>query len=350
MLRHFRFGIQFLMLFMVVGLISIVGCDSESGTDVDGGKTRTKKLRFMSMGTAPTGGVFKPVGDALCATINDHKGDVKWKAQPTGTKGSQENIRRLAKGDLQLALSNSAISHFALKGKASWTEEYNIRAVVTIAPNVAMFITNEGSGIKTMADLKGKRVVCGPAGAGFEMFLEPILKAHGLTFDDFGKKLNGTQNGAVEMLADGQADAAFLGGAVPAPSITRACNEQDVVFIPFEESALDSLVAEYPFFNKITIPADKYKDMKEDFKGLNVGSMHVITSADMDEENVYVATKAIYENRESIGHPACKKFINEKNAARNTGIPFHPGAIKFYKEAGIWKEDEKAKPTSSETK
>ena len=303
---------------------------------------------FISMGTAPIGGAFNPVGNALSQTLNENKGDNEWKVQAKGTKGSQENIRRLNEGKDQLALSNSAISYHAVRGTGSWKRKYDIRTVVTIAPNVAMFITKKDSGIKTIADLKGKRVVCGPAGAGFEMFLEPLLKEHGVSFDDFKQKLNNNQNGAVDMLADGAADAAFLGGAVPTPAIQRACNEQEIYFIPFDEAAIGRLV-KLSYFQAITIPADKYKDLTEDYHGLNVGSMHLITSADQDEELIYQITKTLWENRQSIDHRAAKKFINKKNAARYTGTDFHPGAARFYKEINIWSaESMAAEKTASE--
>ena len=300
---------------------TIVGCD--------GGKRA-----FLSMGTAPIGGAFQPVGDALSQMLNHNKGDNHWKVQAKGTKGSQENIRRLSKGELQLAISNSAITYFAVRGEGGWEQKYDVRAIVTIAPNVAMFITKQDSGIKKISDLKGNRVVCGPAGAGFDMFIKPILNEHGVMFDEIDK-LNDTQSGAVDKLADGNADAAFLGGAVPTGSIQQACSQHDIYFVPFDEETKTQLVSKYPFFQPITIPADKYADLTEDYLGLNVGSMHLITSADQDEKLVYQITKTIWENRKSIKHPAAK-FINEKNAARDTGTEFHPGAKRFYLEIGIW--------------
>ncbi len=298
---------------------------------------KTEKENFIDLGTAPAGGVFNPVGVALAETLNKNKGDNNWSVTAKGTKGSQENIRKLTSGEMQLGMSNSAISYFAYKGEASWDRKHDIRTVVTIAPNVAMFVTKKDSGIKTIADLKGKKVVCGPAGAGFEMFIEPILNAHGMKMKDFEVK-NNTQNGAVDMLADGQADAAFLGGAVPASSLQRACNEMDIHFIPFEKDAIDKLVKDYQFFAKVPIAKGTYGDLNVDYQGLNVGSMHVVTSANEDDDVIYQITKTIYENRKSIGHKAAEKFINKDNAARMTGTPFHPGAIRFYKEIKIWKE------------
>jgi TRAP transporter TAXI family solute receptor len=324
--------------------VSLAGCNGDGGTSTpDSGDPTTPAVggtSFLSMGTAPIGGTFPIVGDAIAQTLNTHKGDNNWKVQAKGTKGSQANIRGLAKGDLQIALSNSAISYFAFRGESSWDQKYDIRAVVTMAPNVAMFVTKDGSGIKSIADLKGKRVVIGPAGAGFEMFVGPILAEHGVKLEDIDK-VNSPQGPAVDMLGDGSADAAFLGGAMPAAAISQACASFDTLFIRFDPEVRQRLIDKYPFFHPITIPGGTYQGHEEAFDGLNVGSMHVITSASADEERIYQLTKTTWENRSDIAakHGA-GKAINEKNAARYTGTDFHPGAIRFYKEAGIWPEVE----------
>lgn len=310
------------------------GADSQDGSG--------SRRQFLSMGTAPVGGAFPVVGGAIAEVLNEFRGDNDWRVQAKGTKGSQENIRRLDSGDLQLALSNSAISYFAVRGEAGWEKPYAIRAVATLAPNVAMFITKEGTGIRTMADLAGKRVMVGVAGAGFDMFVRPLVEAHGVSYDDFSP-VYATQSAAVDMLGDGSIDAAFLGGAVPTGSITQACSSLDVYFVPFEPAVRETLVADYPFFQPAKVTADKYSDLEADFEGLNVGSMHLITSAAEDDEMVYQLTKTIWENRQSIAekHPA-GRAINEANVARFTGTEFHPGAIRFYREIGIWPEAESA--------
>ena len=336
-----------------VGLASLsllfIGCngDAGSGTGSSGTSGKPGKRAFLSIGTAPIGGAFNAVGGDIAEVLNNNKGDNNWKVQAKGTNGSQENIRRLVKGELELALSNSAITYFAVRGESAWDQKYDVRAVVTIAPNVAMFVTKQDSGIKKLSDLKGKRVVVGPAGAGFDMFVGPIINEHGVKFADF-TKLNDTQSGAVDKLADGNADAAFLGGAVPTGAIVQACASHDIFFVPFEEKIMSKLVEKYPFFQPVTIPKEKYADLTGDYHGLNVGSMHLITSADQDEELIYQVTKTIWENRKDIAHPAAK-FINEKNAPRYTGTDFHPGAIRFYKEIGIW-PDQGDEPTQGDKK
>ena len=298
---------------------------------------KTDAPRYISLGTAPSGGAFFVVGGAIAQTASAAPGN-HWVVTAEATKGTQENIRRIAKGELEFALANASISYFAVRGEEGWDASQPIASVMTLAPNVAMFITPSASGIQSIGDLRGKRVCVGPAGAGFEFFIKPLLKAHGLTYDDF-TPLNNTQDGAVAMLGDGSADAAFLGGAVPTASITQACASQDITFIPFDDTARTQLIEAYPFFHAAVVPAGTYRGQDQAFAGLNVGSMHLITSQTADEDMVYQFTKAIYENRDAVTqrHPA-GKAINPKNAARNLGIPYHPGAVRFYREIGIWPE------------
>lgn len=314
-------------------LVLVLAC---GGGDAGDGGSRAPQ--FLSMGTAPVGGAFPVVGGAIAEVLNENRGENEWRVQPRGTKGSQENIRRLVRGELELALSNSAISYFAVLGDSGWEQSYDIRAVATLAPNIATFVTKTDSGVATMSDLAGRRAMVGVAGAGFEMFVEPLLAAHGVTYDDF-TQVYGTQSGAVDMLGDGSIDAAFLGGAVPTGAVTQACSTYDIRFVPFDEDTRQQLAADYPFFQLATIPADAYSDLTEDYPGLNVGSMHLITSADADEELVYRITKTLWENRQSVAdkHPA-GRAINEANVARYTGTPFHPGAERYYREIGVWPE------------
>jgi TRAP transporter TAXI family solute receptor len=139
------------------------------------------------------------------------------------------------------------------------------------------------------------------------------------------------------MLANGSAAAAFIGGAVPTASITQAATSQDLFFVPFSAEAQESVVREYPFFRPATIPAGTYRNQDEDFHGLDVGSMHLIANAAADEELIYQVARTIYENRERvIEKHAAGRSINPENVVRDTGTPFHPGAIRYYQEIGIW--------------
>jgi TRAP transporter TAXI family solute receptor len=321
-------------LYTALVLVVAVGCESSKQVNEnDSGGAGPRQ--FVTVGTAPAGGAFAPVGNAIANVVDGNKGDLNWVVSPQGTKGTQENIRKLESSEIEFAMANAAISYFATKGEGAWKKPYDLRAVATLAPNVGVFVTTKSSGIKTVEDLKGKRVVLGPAGAGFDYFLKPLLSAHGVSYEDL-TVLNGNYFSAGDMIADGKADAAFMGGAIPIPAVTQLCASQDVVFVKIADDAAEKL-KQYPFYFPVPVKADAYSDLEEDLVGINVGNMHLISHAKVDESVVYNLTKLMYENREQVAekHPA-GKAINPKNVVRDTGTPFHPGAIKFYKEAGIW--------------
>ena len=311
-----------------------------------GGGESGPRQRFLSLGTAPPGGAFFVVGGALAEVLNENADEGHWQVTAEATKGTRENIRRLATGEMDLALANAAITYFAVRAEpeGEWEKAFPMRSIMTLAPNVALFVTPRSTGIETLQGLKGQRVVVGVAGAGFEFFVRPLLAAHGVTYDDFSPLYN-TQAGAVDLLSDGSAAAAFLGGAVPTASITQVASGRDVLLIPLEPDARETLIDQYPFFRPATIPAGTYPGQDEPYEGLDVGSMHLIVSADQDEELVYNMTRVLYENRERLAekHPA-GRAVNPTNAVRDTGTPFHPGAIRYYREIGIWPET-----TSEET-
>lgn len=315
---------------LVVALIA--GCGS-GGSDTPAPSAAERN--FLSMGTAPPGGAFFVVGGALAEVLNAQPQE-SWSITAEATSGSQENIRRLVTGELDFGLSNAAITYFAVRGTEGWDREYPVRTVMTLAPNIALFLTKAGSPVKTIRDLRGKRVTIGPAGAGFEYFVGPLLAAHGVTYQDF-TPLNVTQTTAVDMLSDGAADAVFIGGAIPTASITQASASMPIRFVPFDEAAAKKLAADYIFFDHATIPANTYKGQTSDFATLDVGSMHLITSAMQDEDLVYRVTKALYENRaQVVQRHAAGNAINPKNVVRDSGTEFHPGAIRYYREIGIW--------------
>ncbi|MHC4772670.1 MAG: TAXI family TRAP transporter solute-binding subunit [Planctomycetota bacterium] len=320
-----------LRILALLTVLFLVSCDKSD--------TEKNDRKYLSVATAPPGGAFFVVGSAIAEVVGKHTANQGWNVSAEATKGTMENLHRLDKGEVEFALANAAITYFAVRGEGKWQKQFPVQTVMTLAPNIAFFITPKSSGIKAIADLKGKRVVVGPAGAGFDHFIEPILAAHGLSYTDI-RTLHDTQAGAVALLADRSADAAFLGGAVPTASITQACAAQDIHFITYEEQAVQKLITQYSFFDKKTIPPNTYKGQTEPFDSLNVGNMILVTSTNTDEKTVYLFTKTLYEQSEEVveKHPA-GKAINENNSAQNTGTPFHPGAIRYFQEQGIWPDE-----------
>ena len=301
-----------------------------------GGDPAGPARQFISIGTAPIGGVFYTVGGAVADVLTQVTSDLNWRFSAESTGGSMENIRRLDSGEIQFGISNSSITYFAVRGQEGWEKAFPIKSVMTLFPNVAMFVTRQDSGINSIPELAGKRISIGPQGAGFEYFVRPLVEGHGLTFDDFDIVFAGQQS-SVDYLGDGSIAAAFLGGGVPTASITSAASSMAIRLIPFGETERQQLIDNYPFFHAAVIPAGTYRGQDTEYAGITVGSAHIIVRTDADEELVYEFTKRIYENRAAIAekHRAARA-INPQNVVSETGTEFHPGAIRYYQEAGIW--------------
>jgi TRAP-type uncharacterized transport system substrate-binding protein len=116
----------------------------------------------VSVGTAPPGGAFFVVGSALSEVVAAALGDQGWQVTAEATKGTQENIRRLAAGELDFALANAAIDYFAVRGEAGWDQAYPMRSVMTLAPNIALFVTKQDSGIETSSSSPSWRPTASP--------------------------------------------------------------------------------------------------------------------------------------------------------------------------------------------
>lgn len=315
-----------LLPLLLISSLSLCGC---------GGQQEGGQREFISVGTAPVGGAFYTVGSAICEVVNDQKGDNNWRVTAEATGGSMENIRLLSQGKLQFAMSNSSITYFAVRGEGDWEQKHDVRAVMALFPNVAMFVTRADSGIEKVADLKGKRVYLGPEGAGFEYFAGPILAAHGLSLDDLELRY-GAQQSAVDLLGDGAVAAALIGGGIPNPALSQIAQANPIRLIPYDEDARQKLIADYPFFESAIVPGGTYSGLPDDIPSLNVGSAHLITHVSVDDDLVYKFVRRIYESREQIAerHRAARG-ITPETVGRENGTQFHPGAIRYFEEIGL---------------
>lgn len=321
---------------LVASLLSVL-CSLPLGCTRSGDSPAGKR-EFISVGTAPAGGAFYTVGSAICEVVNENRGDLNWRVNAESTGGSMENIRLLSQGKLQFAMSNSSITYFAVRGSEGWEEPHQVQSVMTLFPNVAMFVTLANSGIEKVADLKGKSVYLGPEGAGFEYFVRPILAAHGLTLADIDGRF-GSQQSAVDLLGDGAVAAAMVGGGIPNPALSQMTQANSIRLIPYDAEAKANLIADYSFFEPAVIPAGTYNGIEDQYEGLNVGSAHLITHKSVDEQTVYDFVKLVYEQRAKIAerHRAALN-IRPETVAVQSGIDYHAGAERFYREVGIWPE------------
>lgn len=331
-----------LLCALLAATLALTACNGDSG---EGGGDDTPTKPFVTIGTASKGGTFMAIGANMAELLNGHTDELGWrKVNAKPLAGSMANMKALSDTDrpIQFGMANASITWFAYRGEATIggkaEAKQDVRNVMTLFAAFGQFVSKNGSDIKTIAGLKGKRIITGPAGAGFENFLRPVLDAHGVAWSDI-EAVPLAQGQVLDAIQDGTVDAAFLGGAVPHATVAQAMSSSDVQLLAFDEAALDALVAKYSFFTKRTIKAETYQSQAADFVGLNVGVAHIVAAPDADADMVYGFVKTIYENREALvpKHPAFRS-INPKNVARDLGFPYHEGAIKAYKELGVWPE------------
>jgi hypothetical protein len=343
---------------LLIAMTGCAGCNSGGNGTTGGpnaggnggvGKSGEDIPRFISIGTAPVGGTFYQVGAGVSDALTAGKGAGGWRqstAESTG--GSLENFRRLDSGDVQIGMANSSITYFAVRGEGGFEKKHDVKTIMTMFPLVAMFVTKEGSGVETIADLKDQRVCVGPEGAGFEYFIRPIVEAHGVTYNDFKPVYAGMQT-SVGYLQDESCAATFLGGGLRSQAITSAASTMDIKLVPYDADKRQELIDKYPSFGAVIVPAGTYKGQDEPFEALNVGAAHLLVRSDAGDEFVYRVTKTIYEARAKLAEThAAAKSINAKNVTKHVGTDFHPGAIRYYKEVGIWPEEGAADVTETD--
>jgi len=317
----------------VIGSTACAAGDDETRSTVDVGGAKVPPRIKIASGSV--GGAYFPMGNAIAQVISSKLPGVLATGEASG--GSAQNIRMLDGNQIDFALSNASITFPAIRGVSDGFEKpYPVRAVITLHSSVNLFLALKNSGIRTIADLRGKRVSVGPAGGGWDAYTKPILQAHGLSFSDFKPVYEG-QSSAVDMLTDGNVDAIFVGGSIPHATVMSATAAHEINFVEFDEATLDRISVDYPTIRKFLIPANTYKGQDKALWGVDSGAAQLITRADADPDFIYLITKTIYENREMIVKmtPAGKEITPER-AGMDIGIPYHEGSLRYFKEIDIW--------------
>ena len=296
-------------------------------------------VEFVTMVTGSTGGTYYPVGTILANHFNTllaEKG-YKWSAQSSG--GTAENLEMMKKGEAEMAIAMANLTGFAYTGTVRYegNKIENLRYVMGLWPDVTQFVYLEDAGIKTWADLKGKKIAVGPAGSGTEFSSRVLLKElAGLTFDDIVPERVGYSEGS-QGLQNGQIDAFNAEAGVPTGAVAELmAGRTKVGVLEFSDSDLEKLKKDAPFYYKVVIPAGTYP--KQD-KDLHVGGIKsaLLVGKDVPEEVVYDMLKVIYDDKEKMEkeHAAFTKVSYDKPLDGLFGAPLHPGAVKFFKEKGF---------------
>lgn len=295
-----------------------------------GGDGQSAEKKFLNIATGGTAGTYYPIGGAMAEVMNKDIPGMNASAQSTGA--SVANINMLQEGSVDIAIVQNDITYYAANGVEMFKDKKveGLQGLATLYPETCQAVTLETSGIKSIADLKGKRVAVGAMGSGVEANARQILEAYGITYDDITVQYLSFSEGA-SALKDGNVDVAFLTAGYPTAAVQDIASQNKVVILPVEPSKADAMIAKYPFYTKTTIPAGTY-GIPADVQTVSVMAM-LVTTSKMDADTGYAVTKAIFSNLERIqaAHSAAKA-ISKDEATKGMPISMNAGADKFFKE------------------
>jgi len=296
------------------------------------GAGSAQAVEQLSMGTATVGGFFYNVGAPVAQCINKALPEVNVTAE--FTEGSTENLRLIQKKKIQLAVISPMVGYFAGKGIAMFKKSgpVNFRVVVRLLPNGNVWATlKKNKTIKTIRDIKGKKVGIGTGGIGVVSRLQ--LEYHGIDIKKDIKPFFPSTGDLATLLKDGKVDVSFLTEGL-AKMVTAT---HEIRMISWDEEYRKKYVSEKPYFGAFNYKPNHFKGVDYEVKTIDNG-IQLICDADMSDYKVYRLAKAVIENIDcmsKIFKPA--KALNPKWCASKLGNPFHPGSIRYFKEVGLWK-------------
>ena len=299
-----------------------------------------QKMRFVTIGTGGLTGVYYPTGGAISRIVNKKQDEYNLKATVESTGGSVFNINAVLSGDLEFGIAQSDRQFQAMTGTAEWDgkPQDKIRAVCALHPESVTLIAAVDAGINSLEDLKGKKVNIGDPGSGNRGNAIDALSLAGL---DWEKDIQAEQVKVVEsakLLQDGRIDAYFYTVGHPNGSVKEAtAGKRKVKIVPITN--VDNLIKEFPFYAKSIIPAKLYPTAENNGDVVTYGvKATLVTSSDVPEDIVYIITKEIFENLEDFKalHPAFG-VLTKENMLEGNSAPYHDGAMKYFKEAGLIK-------------
>ena len=308
----------------VAGAALMAGCGGDSGSSAGGGK------QFLNIATGGTAGTYYPLGGALAELLNQNIKGMNASAQSTGA--SVANVNMLKDGSVDIAFIQNDIAYYAANGKEMFKDNKveNIRGIAALYPETVQFVTTADKGIKSIADLKGKKVAVGASGSGAEANARQILGAYGLTYDDIDAQYLSFGE-AADALKDGNVDVGVVVAGFPTAAIQDLAANKSAALVNIDAEHADKLMKQYPYFTKITVPKGTYPGQEEDVSTVAVKCVIVTTdklSDDLGEQIV----KAIYEHldRMKAAH-AVGKYITKDTALEGMSVKMNAGAEKYLK-------------------
>ena len=315
-----------------------------------GSAASAQDMSFFRIGTGGTAGTYYPIGGLLANAISNPPGSRACEeggscgvpgliASAVSSNGSVANVNAIAGGTLESGFVQSDVANWAHSGTGIWQDKPavdSLRAIANLYPESIHIVARADAGIASVADLRGKRVSLDEPGSGTLVDARIILEGFGLSEADIQPEFL-KPNQAADRMRDGQMDAFFFVGGFPAGAIAELASQMEITLVPIEGEGAAAIQANYPFFGADMVPAGTYEGVAADVPTLAVGAQWV-TSADQPEELIYNITAALWnDNTRRLldnGH-AKGKSIRPETALSGVGIPLHPGAERFYREAGL---------------
>ena len=305
---------------LAAAAVLFTGCNGNA--DVEGKK-------FLNIGTGGTAGTYYPIGGAIAEVLNKEIPGMSASAQSTGA--SVANINMLSDGEVDLATVQNDIAYYAAHGAEMFQDKKvdGLQGIASLYPETCQFVTLKSSGIKSLAELKGKRVAVGAAGSGVEANVRQILAAYGVTYNDIDAQYLSFAEGA-SALKDGNVDVAVLTAGYPTASVQDIAAQNPVRLLPVEGKAADALIAQYPFYTKTVIPAGTYAGFDEEVPSVAVMAM-LVAGPTVNDDLGYCVAKAIFSNLDRLqAAHAVGKQIAKDTAKTGMSLPMNAGAEKYF--------------------
>ena len=303
-------------------VVFFTGCNGNS--DVEGKK-------FLNIGTGGTAGTYYPIGGAMAEILNKEIPGMSASAQSTGA--SVANVNMLGDGTIDLATVQNDIAYYAAHGTEMFVDKKvdGLKGVASLYPETCQFVTLKSSGIKSLSELKGKRIAVGAVGSGVEANVRQILAAYGISYDDIDAQYLSFAEGA-SALKDGNVDVAVLTAGYPTASVQDIAAQNPVRLLPVEDKIADDLIAKYPFYTKTVIPGGTYAGFDEAVPSVSVMAM-LVAGPTVNEELGYKVTKAIFSHLDRLqAAHAVGKQITRDSVKAGMSLPMNEGAEKYFNE------------------
>lgn len=294
-----------------------------------------KAAEFINVLTGGTSGVYYPLGVALSEIYG--QGIEGARTQVQATKASVENLNLLqaGRGEIGFSLGDSVQEAWKGNKEAGFPGKLDkLRGVAAIYPNYIQIVASQDSGVKTLADLKGKSLSVGAPASGTELNARAIFAAAGMSYEDLGKTEYLPFAESVELIKNRQLDATLQSAGLGVASIRDLATSMPINVVAVPAAEVAKIGAPYI---SVTIPAGTYEGQTEPVETAAVGNF-LITHEGVSEETVYQMTKLLFENLPKLtAAHAAAKAIDPKKALEGMPVPLHPGAERYYKEAGLLK-------------